>query len=155
MCIRDRDEGTVTSIYGSTTLVIGLGDIGNAFASSMKKLGSYLLAVKRLQTEKPDYVDELYTSESLEELLPRADIVAVCVPGNDSTYHMLDSNRLNMMKPGAILVNVGRGSTVDTDALAQVDVYKRQGSRRFPPSAAENRSDSPAPGGWDPRSDLL
>ena len=115
-----KDEGTVTSIYGSTTLVIGLGDICNAFASSMKKLGSYLRAVKRLQTEKPDYIDELYTSESLEELLPRADIVAVCVPGNDSTFHMLDSNRLNMMKPGAILVNVGRGSTVDTNALAQV-----------------------------------
>lgn len=78
-----------------------LGDIGNAFASSMKKLGSYLLAVKRLQTEKPDYIDELYTSESLEELLPRADIVAVCVPGNDSTFHMLELKQAEYEKPGS------------------------------------------------------
>ena len=53
-----KDEGAVTSIYGSTTLVVGLGDIGGEYAKRMKALGSYTIGLRRTEGEKPDYLDE-------------------------------------------------------------------------------------------------
>lgn len=114
------DEGQVTSIYNSTTLVIGLGDIGNEFAKRMKLLGSYTIGVKRCQTEKPDYIDELFTTEAIDDLLPKADIVALCLPQTKDTIHIMSKERLLKMKKSAILLNVGRGSAIDTEALIEV-----------------------------------
>lgn len=114
------DEGQVTSIWNSTTLVIGLGDIGNEFAKRMKLLGSYIIGVKRCQTEKPDYIDELFTTDMIDELLPRADFVALSLPQTKDTIHIMSKERLLAMKKNAILLNVGRGSAIDTEALLEV-----------------------------------
>lgn len=115
-----KDMGKVTSVYGSTTLVIGLGDIGGEYAARMKALGSYTIGVKRTPGEKPEYLDELYTTERLDELLPRADFVSLSLPNTPNTIHLMDERRLRLMKPGAFLLNVGRGSAIDTDALCKV-----------------------------------
>lgn len=112
-----RDEGDVTSIWGSTTLVIGLGDIGSAFAVRMKALGSHIIGIRRTQAKKPDFVDEIYQMDHLEECLERADIVAMSLPGTRETTRLMDRERLHKMKKDAILLNVGRGSAVDTEAL--------------------------------------
>lgn len=114
---RWSDFGTVQSIYGSTTLVVGLGDIGGEFARKMKALGSDVIGIRRHVGEKPQYLDELYSLEQLDELLGRADFVACSLPGTDATYHLFDAGRLARMKEGAILLNVGRGSAVDSLAL--------------------------------------
>lgn len=115
-----RDEGKVTSVYGSTTLVVGLGDIGGEYAKRMKALGSYTIGVRRTRGEKPEYLDEIYTSESLDQLLPRADIVALSLPNNSSTRHIMDERRLRLMKKGGLLLNVGRGTAIDQEALRVV-----------------------------------
>ncbi len=115
-----HDEGDVTSIFGSTTLVVGLGDIGGEFARRMKALGSYTIGVRRTAGEKPAYLDKLYTTERLDELLPRADFVALSLPNTPQTNHIMNEERLRGMKPGAILINVGRGNAVDPDALLRV-----------------------------------
>lgn len=112
-----RDEGSITSIYGSTTLVLGLGDIGGEFAKRMKALGSRVIGVKRNRSEKPDYVDELYTTEELDQVLPQVDIVAMSLPNTPETRHIINERRLGLMKDTAVLINVGRGTAVDTDAL--------------------------------------
>ena len=52
--------------------------------------------------------------------LPEADVVAGALPNNDATAGWLDARRLSAMRPGAVLVNVGRGNFVDCDALADV-----------------------------------
>lgn len=54
----------------------------------------------------------------LDEELPQADLVALSLPGTPETYRLFDAARLARCKPGAILLNVGRGNTVDCDALA-------------------------------------
>lgn len=54
----------------------------------------------------------------LDELLPRADLVVCCLPHTAGTVKMLSAERIGIMKPGTILVNVGRGSLLDEDALA-------------------------------------
>lgn len=115
-----KDEGDVTSVWGSTVLVVGLGDIGGEYAKRMKALGSYTIGVRRTKGDKPEYLDEIYTIESLDELLPRADFVALSLPNSPSTYHIMDERRLRLMKPGAYLLNVGRGTAIDGDALCKV-----------------------------------
>jgi phosphoglycerate dehydrogenase-like enzyme len=112
-----KDEGNVTSIEGSTTLVVGLGDIGGDFARKMKALGSYVIAVKRTEGQKPEYIDELYTMDALDNLLPRADVVALSLPGTKETYHLFNKDKFNLMKNSTILLNVGRGTAICTDDL--------------------------------------
>lgn len=113
------DFGTVGSIWNSTTLVVGLGDIGGEFARKMKALGSHVIGIRRHMGERPDYLDEAATLDELDELLPRADFVALCLPGTGATWHLFDESRLRQMKKGAILLNVGRGTAVDSYALCE------------------------------------
>lgn len=111
------DFGTVKSIEGSTTLVVGLGDIGGEFARKMNALGSHVIGIRRNVGEKPEYLDALYSLDELDELLPQADYVACSLPGTKATYHLFNAERLALMKEGAVLLNVGRGSAVDSYAL--------------------------------------
>ncbi len=114
-----KQEGHVRVIQGSRVLVIGMGNIGTVFAQKMKALGCKTVGIKRRDGRKPEGVDDLYTLERLEQQIPRADIVAMCLPGNKDTYHLMNRERIGMMKKGAVLLNVGRGSTLDTEALLE------------------------------------
>lgn len=122
-----RYAAEARAIQGSTTLVIGLGDIGGNFARKMHALGSRVIGVKRNAGPKPDYVDQLFTTEGLDEALPQADIVALSLPNTPETRHIIEARRLALMKPSAILINVGRGTSVDTDALCQALTAGRLG----------------------------
>lgn len=112
-----KDEGPVTSIYGSKTLVVGFGDIGNEFGQRMHALGSSVSAIKRVKTEKPEYIEKLCLMDQLYECLEEADIVAACLPGTPETYKIFNAEAFSHMKKGAFFVNVGRGNAVDSDAL--------------------------------------
>lgn len=109
--------GAVRSIYGSTVLILGMGDTGGAFGRQCKALGAKVVGVRRTNTEKPDYADEVYLTSDLDALLPQADIVAVTLPGTEATRNLLDRRRIGLMKLGAVLLNTGRGYIVDTEAL--------------------------------------
>lgn len=112
-----HDEGGVTSIEDATVLTVGLGNIGSDFARKVKAMGAYTIGIRRNISEKPDYIDEIYTLSELDKLLPRADVVALSVPSNDETKKLMNKERLALMKQGAVLMNVGRGNAIDTDAL--------------------------------------
>lgn len=116
---RWKSEGHVGVIQGTTALIIGLGDIGTAFAAKMKALGCHTIGIKRRVGEKPSCVDELYGMEALDSLLPGADVVAMSLPGNPSTYHVLNRERIALLSPGTIVLNAGRGTAIDTDALCE------------------------------------
>ena len=77
-----------------------------------------MIGVRRTRREKPDYVDEVYTMDALSRLLPRADVVALSLPGYAATRGVIGKEELDRMKPGAVLLNVGRGTAVDTNALS-------------------------------------
>ena len=114
-----KKEGHVQVIEGSRVLVIGLGDIGTAFARKMKALGCRTTGIKRREGRKPESVDDLYTLERLDRELPKADIVALSLPGNEDTRHILNEERIALLKKNAVVINVGRGITVDTEALTR------------------------------------
>lgn len=112
-----RNEGAVSSIEGSTTLVVGFGDIGSSFAQRMHALGSTVIGIRRNVTGKPDYISALYQMDALDRLLPLADFVSLSLPNSPQTQKIMGTKQFAEMKDSAILINVGRGSAVDTDAL--------------------------------------
>ena len=112
-----QSQGAVKAVYGSTVLVLGMGDIGGEFAARCKALGAKVIGVRRSPRHCPEYADEVHLLEDLDSLLPQADVVAITLPGTDATRGLMSRERLAKMKEGAVLLNVGRGFIVDTEAL--------------------------------------
>lgn len=111
------DEGPVPAIYGSKTLIVGFGDIGNEFGIRMSALGSRITAIRKNINNKPGYVESMHTMDDLYACLGEADIVATCLPGYSDTLNVFDKKAFDAMKDGAYFLNVGRGTAVDTEAL--------------------------------------
>ena len=114
-----RDEGSVMGIFGSTTLVIGAGDIGSEFGHKMHLLGSKVTGIRRHTADKPDWLEAIYPLEKLDDIIGDFDIVALSIPNTKATAHLIDMNRLKKMKKSAILINVGRGNAIVTDDLCK------------------------------------
>ena len=112
-----QSQGAVKAVYGSTVLVLGMGDIGGEFGRRCKALGAKVIGVRRSPRPCPDYADEVHLLADLDQLLPQADVVAVTLPGTEATRGLMDREHLAKMKEGAVLLNVGRGFIVDTEAL--------------------------------------
>lgn len=123
-CYRDQqysgrwmDLGVVRSVSGSNVLVVGMGNIGGAFAQRCKAFGAHVSGIRRSSGVCPDYCDRVGTHAELDVWLPNADIVFLCMPETSETIGMFNRERIGRMKRGAILLNAGRGSAVDTMAL--------------------------------------
>ncbi len=112
-----KSRGEVRGIYGSTITVVGVGDIGSEFAKRAKAFGAYVKGVKRTASPLPEYLDELHTLDNLDEAILNSDIVVFALPNTPSTTGILSKKRIDSLKKGAIVVNVGRGSATDEDAL--------------------------------------
>lgn len=108
---------SVTDLWESTILLIGLGDIGTNVAKRAKAHEMHVVAIKRTITDKPDYVDELYTTDRLDEMLPKADYVVLCTASTPQTENLMDARRIGLMKQGSYLINVARGALADQDAI--------------------------------------
>lgn len=117
MQARWKDEGKVTAIAGSRTLVLGLGNIGGEYARKMAALGSRVTGIRRSKMECPDYMEAVGVFDEIDKYLPEADIVAMALPGTPQTRGIMDRRRFALMKQGSILLNVGRGSAIDQEAL--------------------------------------
>jgi D-3-phosphoglycerate dehydrogenase len=136
MAIMARQRGLIThDLWGKTLGVIGVGRIGSSV--SKKMVAAFNMRVLGYDP----YVDEATLSghgvrkmDSLEEMLPQCDFVAVHCSGGAETRHMISDRTLALMKPTAYLVNTARGTIVDEKALiaalqdkriagAAIDVY--------------------------------
>jgi len=103
-------------IMGSRWLIIGFGAIGQAVAERVRPFGAQVAAVRRNQAPHPA-AERVAALADLPELLPQADVVVLCTPLSAETRHLADAAFFAAMKPGSILVNVGRGGLVDEPAL--------------------------------------
>lgn len=112
-----RSRGVVKTLSGATVLVVGAGDIGARFAALCKTMGAHTVGLKRSVCTPPAGVDEVHAIAELDQWLPVADVVALALPQTPETVHIMDARRLGLMKEGAVLLNAGRGSAVDPDAL--------------------------------------
>ena len=107
------------TIYGKNVLVIGLGDIGSNFAMRMNAFGANVWAVRRTAAKGPDYIKEICTLADLPRLLPEMDFVGICLPNSPETTKVINRDTIALMKKSAIIVNVGRGTAIDSLELAK------------------------------------
>lgn len=112
--------GDEMSPTGKHVLILGAGDIGTHTAELFKKFDCTVTGVRRVVRECPACFDRMLTLDEAESVLPDADIIVCAMPNTPLTRGWFNRDRLNMLKPTAIFVNVGRGTLVDHDALADV-----------------------------------
>ncbi len=111
-------EGEDT-IEGKRALILGTGNIGEETAKKLKCFGCYIVGICRTPGKENAFFDVIYTIDSLDEQLQLADVVVIALPGTAETTGMFDADRISKMKADAILVNVGRGFIVNTDAVTE------------------------------------
>lgn len=133
-------------LYGKTLAIVGLGRIGTEAATRAKAFGMHVIAVARREVDGP--VDEVRHIDGLADVLPRCDYVLNTLPLNEATRGLFGTAAFAAMKPSAVIINVGRGGTIDEDALyaaltgkaiagAVIDVwwqYARAGETSLSPS---------------------
>ena len=105
------NQGWRQSLADSTVLIVGYGDIGRDVERRLVPFEVDVLRVARTAR------DGVHVLADLPELLPRADVVILIIPGTSETKGLVDAEFLAAMKEGALLVNVARGSVVVTDDL--------------------------------------
>ena len=111
------------SLADRRVLLLGYGGVGKAVAARLAPFEVDLTVVAsraRFEDGMP-----VHGVERLLELLPHAEIVIVTLPGGDATRHIIDAEALAALPDGALVINVGRGPLIDTDAL----VAELQGGR--------------------------
>lgn len=121
--VRAGDWGTdylipIRRICEQTLGVVGMGGIGRAVVQRARPFFKEVIGYDPYATnvEVDGKPVELV---SLEELLKRADVVDLHVPGTEETFHLMNAERFGMMKPSAYIVNTCRGIVIDTEALVE------------------------------------
>ena len=107
-------------LQGSTVTIVGLGAIGQAITHRLEGFGVDIIGV-RYTPDKGGPTDEVigFDTESLHAALTRTDYLVLACPLTDTTRGLIGSEELRVLPPDAVLVNVGRGPIVDTDALVR------------------------------------
>ncbi len=151
-------------IEGSTVLIAGLGGIGQQVAKRCRALGMKVLGVKRSVSDV-DHVDEVHALDDLASIVGRADHIVLTLPGTVQTEKLVNAELLAKAKPGVTVVNVGRGTVIDQDALigalqsgqvgfAALDVFEREPLEADSPLwDLDNALLSPHSGGLDSKED--
>jgi phosphonate dehydrogenase len=109
-------------LAGSKVGIMGLGAVGRAIAERLSGFGVDILYSDPRPIElKSEQVFKVMSMEcvNLDVLLRRSDFVIVATPLTEDTFHLIDATRIGRMKRGSCLVNIGRGSTVDEEAVSQ------------------------------------
>jgi phosphoglycerate dehydrogenase-like enzyme len=115
-------------LAGKTLGILGLGAIGKNVARLAAALGLRVIGTKR-RPEAVPHVAEVFPADGTEKVLAQSDFVLLLLPATPETDKLMDARRLAMMKPGAWLLNFGRGHLIrDEDLVAAVKAKKIAGA---------------------------
>ena len=106
-------------LAGSTLGLVGFGSVGSAIATRARALGLTVIAVRRHPAPDPAPAHEQWGVERMPELLARADWLVLAAPHTAETGGLIGRPELARMKPGAVLINLGRGALVHQAALLE------------------------------------
>jgi glyoxylate reductase len=120
-------------LRGRTLGIVGLGQIGRATAERARAFGMEIVYAQRSTATDAPWARRL----TLEELFEESDVISLHCPLTEATHHLVDADRLVIMKPDAYLINTARGPVVDEAALAEalrtgeiagagIDVFERE-----------------------------
>ena len=116
---RKPSERNVFELAGKTVLLIGVGAIGARAAELAAALGMRVWGVRRDASKEVAHVERMEAKDKLHDLLPHADFVVLTAPLTEETRHMVAAAELEVMKDSSILINIGRGGTVNEADLVQ------------------------------------
>jgi D-2-hydroxyacid dehydrogenase (NADP+) len=103
-------------LAGGTMLILGPGSIGERTAAVARAFGMKVIGLRRRPEPLP-YLDETLHEGDRDAALRRADVIVNLLPLTPATRHYLGAAQFALMKPAALLINAGRGGTIDTEAL--------------------------------------
>ncbi|MDZ4842657.1 MAG: D-glycerate dehydrogenase [Hyphomicrobium aestuarii] len=108
-------------IYGKKLGIIGMGRIGQAVARRARAFGLQIHYHNRRRVS-PDIERELEATywDTLDQMLPRVDILSLNCPHTPATYHLLSARRLKLLKPSSYIVNTSRGEVIDENELVRL-----------------------------------
>lgn len=107
------------SIKDSRITVLGTGDIGRTFAKRVRSFEPECIVGINRSGSLPEEFDRCYKVTDLEDILPVTDVLEMCLPATGETKDIMTYERMMMLPEGAYIVNVGRGSAIDEDALVK------------------------------------
>jgi phosphoglycerate dehydrogenase-like enzyme len=105
-------------MHEKTVGIIGGGAIGKETAKIAKAFGMKMIGVRHSGAEEEN-VDEMYTQDHLNDILPLCDYVIITLPLTKKTYRLIGAEQFKLMKSTAFLINIGRGEIIDEAALVQ------------------------------------
>jgi len=111
-------------LRGKTMGILGLGSIGKEIAKRGKQFGMEVIGLKRIP-EPVENVDQVFGPKDLEKMIPLVDYLIIALPITPETNHFIGERELSLLKEGTILINIGRGKTIDARALSKILKTKR------------------------------
>ena len=105
-------------LYGKTVCIVGCGNVGTECAKRFSAFGCGVVGVD-LHPYGNVYCQTIFSLDQLDDVLPTADVIVLTLPLTDVTHHMINRNRLSLLKDTAVIVNIARGAVVDTEALIE------------------------------------
>lgn len=110
----------VESISGNSFTILGTGDLGTLAAEKLKALGAtHITGISRSGKSRSPVYDEMHSFEELPELLPKAHILIMALPGTPETYHIMNRETLALLPEGAYVINVGRGTAIEEASVLE------------------------------------
>jgi phosphoglycerate dehydrogenase-like enzyme len=110
-------EPIMGEIFGKTLGIMGYGSIGREIARRARGFGMRILALKKDPSIGGQDADRVFTLAQRSELLKESDFVVLALPHTPDTKQVLGEGEFNVMKPGAYVINIGRGKLIDEGAL--------------------------------------
>lgn len=101
-----------------TAAIIGYGSVGKEIAKRLKAFGVIVISVDR-QVKEDEYVNESILIDNLDLALEKSDIIILTLPLTDETQHLINEEKIKVMKDDAVLINVSRGGIIDETALIE------------------------------------
>jgi len=111
-------------LRGKVLGILGLGSVGKEIAKRGKQFGMNIIGLKRIP-EPVENVDQVFGPKDLEKMIPLVDYLIVALPITPETNHFIGERELSLLKEGTILINIGRGKTIDEKALIKILKTKR------------------------------
>lgn len=109
----------VRELFGANVSIIGFGNLGREIAKRLKAFGTIITAVDIFGADNSGLSDQYYPISDLKNALENADVVILCLPLTESSYHIVNRDTLSQMKPGALLMNLSRGKLVDENSVVE------------------------------------
>lgn len=117
-CKWEKHRGLM-ELSGKTVVIVGCGSVGTECAKRFRAFGCEVIGVDLFPRADENY-ERMVELRELDNELPGADVVVLTLPLTDETRHMMNREKLGLLKNTAVLVNIARGAVIDTEALIDV-----------------------------------